>query len=165
MNNHAHPHVQPSPIADVSKLPQEDIPLVLNSLVNESLLGFNRTLNDAGQWEWKCVGEDGSVATEMFDLVRNDMLAFEMLVRFCKSQPTPFGAQVNFIPAVSEGQRPMWSIYILQPDANGQPSTRAHVSANTLGVGIALALCGVVEANLLSQHRILFPAKYLAIAN
>lgn len=156
----------PNPMADIAKIPPDDIPTVLNSIVNESLLGFTRSLDDAGQWVWKTVGEDGSHRDEMIDLVHDDMVAFDMLIRFCTQQPQPFGAQVNFIPLIKgKNEHSSWSVYILQPDPNGQPTTRAHVNANRLGVGIALALCVVVEANLLMQHRTLFPGKYLAIAH
>lgn len=156
----------PNPMADISKIPPEDLPLVLNSLVNESLLGFSRSLDSSGAWTWKAVGEDGSTRTELFDLVMDDMVAFDMLVRFCSQQKPPFGAQVNYIPHIpGKNERPSWSVYILQPDPEGQPTQRAHVNANRLGVGIALALCVVVEANLPMQHRLLFPGKYLAIAH
>lgn len=156
----------PNPMTDVQQIPPEDLPLVLNSIVNESLLGFTRTLDAAGQWVWKATGEDGAERTELFDLVHDDMVAFDMLIRFCSQQPQPFGAQVNYIPRIPDkAPAPSWSCYVLQPDPNGQPITRAHVNANRLGVAIALALCVVVEANLPMQHRTLFPGKYLAIAH
>ncbi len=158
---------QPNPMmADLAKIPPEDLPLVLNSIVNESLLGFTRSMASDGSWVWTATGEDGEKRTEMIDMVHDDMVAFDMLIRFCTQQPEPFGAQMNFIPHIKGmNERPSWSVYILQPDPAGQPTTRAHVNANRLGVAIALALCQVVEANLLMQHRILFPGQYLAIAH
>jgi hypothetical protein len=152
--------------SDPSKIPSEDIPLVLNSLVCEALLGFTRELDDDGQWKWTAIGEDGKANHELFDLVHNDALAWDMLIRFCQGQPQPFGAQVNYIPHMQGiNERPSYQVYILQPDAGGKPSIRAQTTANRLGVGIALALCYVVEADMEMQHRILFPGKYLAIAN
>lgn len=157
----------PNPMADIQSIPPEDIPLVLNSIVNESLLGFTRKLDEAGNWTWSAVGEDGQRRDELIDLVHDDMVAFDMLIRFCTQQAEPFGAQVNFIPLIKgKNERPSWSVYILQPGGpDGQPITRAHVNANRMGVGIALALAVLVEANLLMQHRTLFPGKYLAVAH
>jgi hypothetical protein len=156
----------PNPMADISQIPPDDIPLVLNSIVNESLLGFTRSLDSSGAWVWKAVGEDGEQRDELIDIVHDDMVAFDMLIRFCSQQPQPFGAQMNYIPVIpGKSERASWSVYVLQPDPAGQPVTRAHVNANRLGVAIALALAVVVEANLLIQHRLLFPGKYLAIAH
>jgi hypothetical protein len=157
----------PNPMHDVRKIPPDDLALVLNSIINESLLGFSRTLDSSGAWLWTCTGENGEKRTEMFDLVHDDLLAFDMLNRFCSQQrPQALGSQVNSIPFIEgKNEGPSWSVYILQPDPKGNPTTRAHVNANHLGVAIALALCVVVDANLPMQHRLLFPGKYLAIAH
>lgn len=154
------PAPQP-PSQDVRDIPQAHIPLVLNSIVCESLLDFKRTLVD-GEWKWSGVGVDGTVRNELFDLVHDDGLAIEMLTRFCGGQPTPLGYQLNFIPSIN-GSPQMFQVYILQPDANGQPQVWNKVGCNRIGVGIALALCGIVQADLKRQHRQLFPGSYLSI--
>lgn len=158
---------QPNPTAgfDLGKLPQEHIPLLLNSIVNEALLGFTRELVN-GEWKWTGVDAEGTQHHELHDLVHNDLLAIEMLTRFGDGQEPPMAWQLNRIPHLpGANQRAMWQLYLLAPDANNQPQVVNQVTANKIGVAIALALCGVVNANLEMQHRTLFPGHYIAIAH
>lgn len=154
----------PPSLADLN-IPSEHVPLLLNSIVNEGLLDFKRELVN-GQWVWTGNGMDGKPTNELFDLVHNDYLAMDLLIRFCDGQPLPLGFQANRIPMIKGvNERAQWSLYVMQPDKGGQPQTIAHVNAYRLGVAIATALCHILEADLQVQHRTLFPAHYLAIAN
>lgn len=147
-------------------IPQEHIPLVLNSIVNEGLLGFTRELVN-NQWVWTGKSQDGTETThELFDLVHNDYLAMDMLRNFCQGQTPPMGYQLNYIPKMKGiSEQPMYTLYLLAPDAGGQPSIVNQVTANRMGVAICMALCGVLQADLKMQHRTLFPGHYIAIAN
>ncbi len=150
---------------DLRDIPKEHIPTVLNSIVCEALLDFKRQLV-GGEWQWSGTGVDGEQQHELFDLVHDDGLAIEMLTRFCAGQPTPLGYQLNYIPKI-EGvsQQAMFQVYILQPDLEGNPQVLHRVDANRIGLGIALVFCGIVRADVTMQHRTLFPASYLSIAN
>lgn len=155
----------PTPGFDLGKLPKEHIPLLLNSIVNEALLGFTRELVK-GEWVWTAFDNEGQAHHELHDIVHNDLLAIEMLTKFGQAQTPPMAWQLNFIPAIpGVNERPMYQLYLLAPDANQQPQVVNQVTANKIGVGVALALCGVVQADLEMQHRTLFPGHYIAIAH
>lgn len=145
------------------KIPKEHVPLLLNSIVNEALMGFKRDLVN-GEWQWTGTGADGQVTHELFNFVEDDHLALEMLTRFGQGQTPPIAWQLNYIPHI-EGlnDRAMYQIYLLAPDANKQPQIVQNVGANRIGLGIALALCGLVQADLMVQHRTLFPGHYMRL--
>jgi hypothetical protein len=147
------------------KIPQEHIPLVLNSILNEALLGYTRELVN-GEWQWTATGTDGQTTHELHDFVNTDAVAIEMLTRFGDGQEPPIAWQLNRIPHLpGQNERALFQLYLIAPDAKGQPRILLTVNAARIGVAISLALCTHIQANLEMQHRILFPGHYIATAN
>jgi len=158
--------VQPKPPGSINlgdKIPKEHIPLVLNSILNEALLGFKRELVN-GEWQWTGTTAEGQVTNELHDFVDNDAVAIEMLTRFGDVQDPPIAFQLNRIPRIKGvNERALFQLYLLAPDKNGQPQTLLTVNASRIGVAISLALCTHLQANLEMQHRTLFPGHYMTL--
>lgn len=142
-------------------IPKEHIQLVLNSIINERLLGFTRELVNS-DWQWTGTGKDGTTTHELHDFVGNDFVAIDMVTRFCAAQEPPMAWQLNYIPHLpGVNERAIHQFYLLRPDMNAQPQTLQSVYANKIGLAISLAVIGLLEADVKSVHQTLFPGHYL----
>jgi hypothetical protein len=155
------PTPQPPPIS-MADLPPEDIPLVLNSLIAEQLLDFKRLFNGE-EFIWTGTGSDGTQVHELFDFVHNDGMVLDLMQRFCRENQ--LGFQFNFVPAMKVGAADSPEhvlMYLLRPDAGGNPSIAMQVTGRRFAPSALMLLCGYIGADPRKQHRELFPGRYLA---
>jgi hypothetical protein len=160
------PNQAPENPWDLSAIPGTDIPLVLNSIVAEVLMGFTRhTVTDkAGtRFEWRGTGQDGQPTTELFDFVREPGLALELMTRWAADNS--FGFQVVRIPDVPDrGIQAHWRAYLLRIGPNGEGVPFAEVGGNSAGVVLTLLICAQMPGvDVKRTHKELFPGHYMKL--
>lgn len=152
----------------VEILPSQ-LPLLVNSLIVEHVMGFERRLGDTGLWEWRGKKEDGTIvdwSDELpFDFVEDPGLAIALVERICLEQglfiDTQFSSETKAW-ALKWG-RPLTEDEAQQMRNHGEdPTNHAKIVGNpVLGKPLGLAFCLAVIAlrglDLPTQHALLFP--------
>lgn len=151
------------PTTNLADFPKEHIPLLLNSIICEQLLGFTRELV-GNEFVWTGKGMDGEVTHELFDLVREDAVAFDMAVRFVDAQQPPMGFQITRIPAIEQrGTKAQFQAFLMRIGPGGEGVPFAQAAGYKAGATIALLVAGQLGVDIAARHRELFPGHYMEI--
>jgi hypothetical protein len=143
-------------------IPQEHLPLVINSLICERLMDFKRELvnDEAGtRHVWSGQNLDGEQTDQLFNFMDTDALAIELLNKFVDANE--LGYNLIRVPK-TVGGHPVQAL-LLGADSEGRPTQRAHVSGNKIGPVICLLILGYMQVDIQAQHRALFPGHYLLL--
>lgn len=146
-------------------IPKEHMPRLLNSMLCENLLGFERRLNSDGKHEWRGQMNDSGSWTEwtdkleeLVDFAGDVTEAIDMLQHVCSENG--MGFNVVFDP-----QRNLLNVFILAVGPEGKPIPRVQIEGTQLASMICAAMCGLRGLSLEDQHRALFPGHYLLLNN
>lgn len=141
------------------EIPADHMPTVLNSLICEHLLHFERRVNKAGEFQWrgtKTTGEVTPWSAELVDFAGDLKEAQDLLHNYCKH--VGMGYNLIFNP-----QNDKHVCVLLAVGEDGKPVPRVQIIGNPLSQLICAALCGLNGFQLEQQHRTLFPAHYLLL--
>lgn len=147
-------------------IPKEHIGRVMNSLLCENLMGFERRLNSDGKHEWrgKRSGSDDLLdwtewnddLEEILDFVGDLNESIDLLQYCCRQK----GVGYNLI---YDPQRNVHSVFILEVGPNGKPVPRIQIEGSALTTMVCAAICGMHNFSFTDQHRALYPAHYLSL--
>lgn len=165
MENQPTPDQQPGTPGNAA-IPREHIPLTLNSLIHERILGFARRLNGEGNWEWQ--GEQknpetgaksltGWTTEPPFNFTDDANLAASLVQRVCLEKGL-------FCDVQFSGERGLWTVKYGQRIEDSEDCQLVGQPASGKPLSLVLVLCtlSVIEAPIQAQHRILFPGHYIA---
>lgn len=145
------------------EIPKEQMPLVLNSLIAEHVMGFERRLNTTtGNHEWSGKQEDGTVLdwaeAPPFDFARDDSLAVALASRICVENGYFIDFQIS-----PEGV--FWAR--LGERLPEDPQSARMIAGPATGKPLCLVLCLLIctarKLSVPGQHRTLFPGHYMKL--
>lgn len=142
------------------EIPKEHMPHVLNSLICERMLGFERRLNEHGNFEWRGKKLDGTVSEwseALLDFANKLDEAEHMLTQTCRQ----IGCGFNII---FDGRRELYAVLLSEQSADGKP-VRVSVQGKQLPLIISAAIVGAMGYNLSEQHRTLYPSHYIKLSS
>lgn len=143
------------------EVPKEHMNLTINSLLCEKLMGFERTLDSTGNWQWKCVADNGEVITELFNLVDDPQQIMDLLDSVCEM--TGYGWGVTRMPGNDKALLKA-TIMRLEPGEKGpQMRVLGQADGRPAAFVMAITLCGAMGFDVNAHHRELFPASKLVI--
>lgn len=154
----------------LDSIPREQIDLTLNSLLCERLYQFKRTLDAGGNWQWSAIRTrpDGTEEEvhELLDVMNDNNVCMGLLKRFCEYQS--WGFTVSRAPGrPNHPDAPVEvSLFMVTNDSADPPELGliCRVSGSTLGLSVALALCGAAQLDPMAHHRELFPGHYMTLS-
>ena len=145
------------------EIPGEHVPLLLNSLLAEQVMGFERRLNpETGRHEWSGKDSQGTEVpwsdTPPFDFAGDAGLAISLAERVCKEGGLVLDLQVD-------GESMMWSVKLGRLTG---PESAEIVGRPGRGRPLSVMICLIIvstleHASVQAQHRLLFPAHYLVL--
>lgn len=141
------------------EIPKEHMDRVLNSLLCERLLGFERRMNEKMEYEWRGrrvgTGEFSDWDDALVDFAGDLKEAQRLLQQFCRQ----IGICYNLIYDPRNGRH---TVVLLQIGDKGQPVPVVQISnISQLPQGIAAAIAGYSGFDLQEQHKLLYPGHYL----
>lgn len=157
MNNN-----EPKPIS-TEGIPNERIPVIMDSLIWENLLlqkrEFNRVLQE---WTWK-TDEGNLQAKDMMQFSVNDGLAIELLIR--TAAHNNLGVQVRYLPnIIGINNDAHFSIEITQERGEGEPfGLLASAKSKSLSLATVMAVIAAFNLDIHAQHAALFPETKLIV--
>lgn len=138
-------------------IPKEHIAHVLNVIISECLLGFERRLEN-GKHEWRGKRLDGTISDWSTDLppFATDLAeAMHLATQVCRQMGVGLNAIYNPVHDVH-----LVVVLAIAPDGkSARPAFQ--VSGRPLPELLASAICQLIEADLMIYHRELFPAHYI----
>lgn len=144
-------------------IPKEHMPRLLNSILCENLLGFERRLGSKGkhQWRGKSAGSDEWTEwtenlEEILDFPGQLDEAMDLMQQVCHDNN--MGYNVVFDP-----QRRVLTVFLLAVGPEGKPTPRVQIEGRHLPSMICAAMCGLRGFSLEDQHRALYPAHYFLL--
>lgn len=143
------------------EIPKDHMPLVLNSLICERMLGFERRLNEEGSFEWRGKKLDGTVSEwseSLVDFCGNIAEAEHLLSQVCRQ--TGLGFNIVF-----DSPRDLYAVLLTERNEEGKATTRVSVQGKQLPLIISAALVGTMGYNVSEQHRTLYPMHYMRLSS
>lgn len=154
------------------KIPPEDLPLLLNAILSERLLGAARSLGEGGRWWWTYPdpkgGDDAPVLRTDHPVLSMDESRCDdvlMMLNNLSHSGQPFNWAFGRRPVPPEyrdrGVTQWYGCRLFAPDDSGAVVSEA--GAEVMSTAIALAIVRLTGADLQAEHRVMFPHRYLVL--
>lgn len=143
-----------------TEIPQEHIKPVLNSLLCERLVDFERRLNpETNQWEWRGKMKDGEElpwSEKLFNFCDEMTLTLDLACTVAAANNVNMA--VHFAP-----EQKLFICQFLEVLPDKKVHVKVNVTSSHGALGLALAIAGLLKFDIQAHHKVLFPGHYLSV--